>query len=1783
MANEIKVNIAATDNGSIAQVTNSAKKLNSELEKAKKNASGLRPAGQTAAVSGANTDIEANRLAKGISGASGAAGRDFAKQAQGLGGLVHVYATFAANLFAVTAGFQALSKAADYTNMVKGLDQLGAASGKNLGTMAKNVAALTDGAVSLKEAMGAVAQASSAGMNGDQIERMALVAKKASQALGRDMGDSLNRISRGITKLEPELLDEIGIFIRVDKAASDYALSIGKTANSLTDFEKRQAFANAALKQAEDKFGKINLDANPFSKLQASFIDLLYKGGELLNKVLGPLASILASSPVALGTAMAGVVGMLLKQAIPAMSQWRSGLLDAADAAEKVAKRTAEAHQHYKIGKEVEAGKAILAPMEAQMTSSINSIQSKLQEALPKTSKLLTNALSDNYNPEKEAAKYTTAYKRIQKEAEVLEKAKAQMTKEQIALADKELAKKSESIKLLKEAQKEAVNYAGVQKAYFAQQNTLDAQSGKAGLFERMLGSNAARAASKASSARILADVGINTQEMGPIDAFKKMMSDIGEAKTDKKLGSIRAGFTAISGAARIAGAALMTVVSALSSVFMIVGVLTVAFQLLDGVFSKNSKQLEEYSGALEASNEASLGLARTTDYLRDNNISSAFSTEGVTAFANALEEVSNKLLKVEKTFRAVKENESTWDTLKNNVLDLVNMDVERKAAETYANNIYQVLQSTTDPKQYEELLNTIKYNIGSDAEGLSKKGLIEGLDKLFNEGKLSKVGAITDKIEEQSKSFKKASVVLQGYKTSVEAASKSMQTLSNSFIPSDNMSKFGIDQMNAAKELAKALEDPKTAIAALAETVNNFDAMKIMPPELQDSLLKATPRIAALQQEVSGIENALLKYKKLKEEVLGQKTIEEYDGTEDAGTAAQNGRRTVKAEDSLVYRGIVEAEKTLSTSMREKLQESAEISKEFAGSSIAIFEDGYAKISQALKAELEKAAIGYSKTISSQFKGPEATKVQTDLQIQEIAVQQKIIDSQMGVLLSQEKLRIAMEANTIEQAIMNAKSQVDSQEKTNTLAKLDKSKKANEAQGIFLQGKSVSSLRDAFKSDRGMASQFSSLLANIDGAANQKASLELQKKGVKLTGAIKQEYDRLDIEKERISNEQKKLDTKSQEVDRELSYGYTEALSAEKEKLSIQSDALKVDEAQAALDTLKLKHTIALNAEKANGGKNYADLSKEASREETAAETSLQALKDSNIEKQKKASDEKNARDREHAQFLFDIEMRKQEAVKTTADIVSGMYKSSIDKQVSAGIVTKGAGIQGQASLDIEVQQREYEITSAKKLQELRNAEKIAASSKSADNDLRVEALKAESAEIDKQNILKQSMIKIEANYQAALVKTEETLKRIETTGGSVTDYAGAMYQDFSNKVSDLVKNTKSAASAFNEGFIQAIDTSIDKFFEMMQTGTLNMKDMVKFVRNSLSDVFRDYAANTIKNTWKSLMAQVLPPSDEIKAAREQVSATNRLIKALEDNTASKNGSTGGSIGYSPSGGTTTSAGGDISQENYDILKNMDVSGSSEDIKDASTVQKTASKGFFDSAIGFGKGVYDFITGADRSTTGMSKIIENFGNMMPSLFTGIYGAISSAMSMSSSGSDGGGIFGTILKAGIGYLTGGWSGVATSLISSVDGPWTSTNPVVDSQAGIEVRDLVTQAKGGVWHGSASLSAHSNSIVDSPTLFAFAKGAGLMGEAGPEAIMPLKRDSQGNLGIRGGSGDTNNNNISINITVEGGTAKDSGGDRSTQNAMASQLGAAIKAAVSDELIKQSRPGGLLARR
>ncbi len=108
--------------------------------------------------------------------------------------------------------------------------------------------------------------------------------------------------------------------------------------------------------------------------------------------------------------------------------------------------------------------------------------------------------------------------------------------------------------------------------------------------------------------------------------------------------------------------------------------------------------------------------------------------------------------------------------------------------------------------------------------------------------------------------------------------------------------------------------------------------------------------------------------------------------------------------------------------------------------------------------------------------------------------------------------------------------------------------------------------------------------------------------------------------------------------------------------------------------------------------------------------------------------------------------------------------------------------------------------------------------------------------------------------------------------------------------------------------------------------------------------------------------------------------------------------------------------------------------------------------------------------------------------------------------------------------------------------------------------------LFSSAKGNVFSG-AGISAFSGSVVSRPTVFPFAHGTGLMGEAGPEAILPLKRGAGGRLGVEASGGGGGDIIINQNNNFYGGA------DPATMT----QWGQAVKADTLATLAQQRRRG------
>lgn len=221
------------------------------------------------------------------------ASRAFAAQSKGLGGLVAAYAGAAATTFALGAAFDALSKAAQAENIVKGTNTLAAAYGISGPKILQSIREITQGQLSLADSARSVNLALSAGFNTSQIENFTIVALKASRALGRDFSDSYDRIIKGASKLEPELLDELGIMTRLIPAQKAYAKQLGVSVTALNQFDKTQAFANAIIEEGLRKFSDIDISApstqKTFAQLQATISDLTTAFTTLVAKGLVPM------------------------------------------------------------------------------------------------------------------------------------------------------------------------------------------------------------------------------------------------------------------------------------------------------------------------------------------------------------------------------------------------------------------------------------------------------------------------------------------------------------------------------------------------------------------------------------------------------------------------------------------------------------------------------------------------------------------------------------------------------------------------------------------------------------------------------------------------------------------------------------------------------------------------------------------------------------------------------------------------------------------------------------------------------------------------------------------------------------------------------------------------------------------------------------------------------------------------------------------------------------------------------------------------------------------------------------------------------------------------------------------------------------------------------------------------------------------------------------------------------------------------------------------------------
>ena len=269
--NKVEIDVQIDDKGTLGKVGLGAKKAAGELDGAGKSSDNY------------------SKKAKGAAGATSNGTKAFSKMQQGMGGLVGAYATFAASVFALSAAFNFLKNASDVQVLEKSQIQFAQNSGIAMQSLTNKLRKASKGMLDFQAAAAASAMGLAKGFSSDQMTAMADGALKVSNVLGRNFTDSFDRLTRGVSKAEPELLDELGITLRLEDAKKKYALSLGIAADALTSADQSQAVYLETMVQLNKVVGETEGQANPFIQLGATFSDL---AKTLSNVILPPFKAL---------------------------------------------------------------------------------------------------------------------------------------------------------------------------------------------------------------------------------------------------------------------------------------------------------------------------------------------------------------------------------------------------------------------------------------------------------------------------------------------------------------------------------------------------------------------------------------------------------------------------------------------------------------------------------------------------------------------------------------------------------------------------------------------------------------------------------------------------------------------------------------------------------------------------------------------------------------------------------------------------------------------------------------------------------------------------------------------------------------------------------------------------------------------------------------------------------------------------------------------------------------------------------------------------------------------------------------------------------------------------------------------------------------------------------------------------------------------------------------------------------------------------------------------------
>jgi hypothetical protein len=814
------------------------------------------------------------------------------------------------------------------------------------------------------------------------------------------MPDAISRLSRGITKLEPELLDELGIMTKIEPAVQAYAREVGKAATQLTDFERRQAFANAVLAEGESKFGELATAAvNPYDRLLASLKNVSQQALEVVNNVLGPVVSLLASSPTALAGALGVIATLLVRQALPALTEFKAGLASAAETAASIAKgkaddaKAARARIDQQIIQEVEAR----AEKEvAAVDAAERKIQQLRQAGYSKNStaaKLLAMDLDDIRK--EDLAKQEAITRRLETRATKLAQdpkadPKAVESAQRAAEANREVVT---SITAAKKAQEDYI----VAEKNIIIEREKSAKSWSIYGLTLQAAKNAEDAATKKS---IISNAAYNASLIGVGGAFKLLAAEIdrsGLSLNNWERATLRAkaGVAILLGVVGTIGSVVNQALGAIATVAAVIG-------LLDSAFSKASKELDQFNSTLSKVEDAVANAGRVIDYLDKKGGYASATIEGVNSLANALNELSSSAEEAVKANIRAQAVMGAWDKFKNFVFSLGGGGIQKNLAAALGNDIVAALDILSKAGIDQQAREKFRAILG--VESLDLRSVIGAIENLSDTARLNLVKALNQVNIELNNSNSR----LQSFKSATEATTKAYQDFILSTANTNPIFKLGTSLETLGKTMTDVVNGGAAEMeAAMIALANSPEKGLLFGPKFTQQLLSIKAEFLSQTATVTAYTNRLKDLDKQLEENKSKTVTPVISANQNiVGSnleALEQERKQIEINRATIIGAI-------NLFPKDKIEQARNI---FVLGMQNAFKEGSRLIDVGLGQSAEKAALIIAKARLGGLTGEARALEETRLTKQDIQIQLRAIDTNINLILSQERLKASIDEAT--------------------------------------------------------------------------------------------------------------------------------------------------------------------------------------------------------------------------------------------------------------------------------------------------------------------------------------------------------------------------------------------------------------------------------------------------------------------------------------------------------------------------------------------------------------------------------------------------------------------------------------------------------------------------------------------------------------------------------------------------------------------------------------------------